>query len=781
MHINYSKENKNNADLKLWYRQPALCWKEALPLGNGRMGAMIYGNPDKEVIDLTDVTCFSGEASTENNTEGAPEHFNKARKALLNKDYDNAKQHINRFIGKRLNYGTNLPLGHLLIQTGQPLQVFNNYTRFLQLDSAVSSVAYSIEGTRFEHSAFMSNPHQILVIKIISHVPGKLDLLLSLDGGDNPHRVDIDENKDFLLYGTACESIHSDGKTGTAFHGRLRVIAPNAQIEINERKIHIYQAEEILILISIGTDFDGMDMINDCRHRIDQTSLLSYDELLNAHIKDYKSLFNRVAFSLGTNVCSDIPTDILLQQAKDGIENPSLTALMFQYGRYLLIASSRANSPLPPHLQGVWNDSVASHIGWTCDMHLDINTQMNYWPAEVTNLSECHAPLFKWIENKLLPSGRITAKKSYGLNGWVAELVSNAWGFTAPYWHYNLSPCPTGGVWVATHMWEHYLFTGDIEFLKEHTYPVIREATEFFIEYIFIDTNTGFLTSGPSVSPENTFMIETQEYSSSIGPTYEIVMIRELFNIFLKASENLETKDTLVDRVKFAVDKLQPFEIDSNGELKEWSHSYKSKDPQHRHTSHLFSLFPFSQITPEKTPELAEAARLCIKRRVTPEENWEDTGWARSMLMLYSARLQEKDKVYEHVLSMQRYLTNNNLMIKHPPTRGAPSFADVYELDGNTGLTACIAESLLQSHQDEIHLLPALPTKWANGCIKGLCARGGFEVDIEWKDCILQNAAVYSNFNNICRIRYGSTKISFNADAGSKYLIGSDLRIHKDI
>jgi alpha-L-fucosidase 2 len=773
----FDKDNIVNSQLRLWYTQPAQSWQEALPLGNGRIGAMIYGNPHKEVIDLSEITCFSGESSSENDTEGASEYFYKARKALLNEDYKSSKQYINKFIGKRLNYGTNLPLGHLVIESAQSVEGFTDYARSLHLDTALSTVAYSINSNKFCYSAFISNPYQVMVIKIQSQRAGKLDLLISLDGGDNPYKVEIDENNDFLLYGKAYESIHSDGKTGASFHGRMRIIAEKAEVSIKDGKLHTSNSEELLILLALGTDFDGMDMVKNCKSQIDKASHLSYDELLKVHIEDHKALFNRVELTLGENTYEKIPTDLLLQQIKNGIENQYLTGLLFQYGRYLLIASSRENSPLPAHLQGVWNDSVASRIGWTCDMHLDINTQMNYWPSETTNLSQCNKPLFRWIEEKLVPFGRLTAQKSYGLNGWVAELVSNAWGFTAPYWHYNLSPCPTSGVWIATHLWEHYLFTGNVDFLKECAYPIIKESAEFFIDYIFEDPKSGYLTSGPSISPENIFIVNREEFSASIGTVYEIVMIREIFNNFLEASKVLEFNNSLTDRVKSAVDRLQPFEIGPKGELKEWSHNYASKDPQHRHTSHLLSLFPFNQITPEKTPELAEAAKTCIKLRMNPEEGWEDTGWARSMMMLYSARLLEREKTYSNILAMEQYLANNNLMIKHPPTRGAPSFADVYELDGNTGLTTCIAEMLLQSHNDELHLLPVLPKEWSEGSVKGLCARGGFEVNIEWKNGVLLNAVIYSKFYTTCTVRYGNFIKSFKTEANSKYLVNDNLEI----
>jgi alpha-L-fucosidase 2 len=777
-----SKTNSFIPVNKLLCTKPASRWQEAFPMGNGRIGAMIYGIPGRDVVDLSESTCFSGEASSGNNVKGAPEAFLAAREAVLKNDYKAARQHINNYIPNRLNYGTNLPLGHLNITAPEDCSAADGYGRSLQLDTAVAKINYTIEGCNIAKSAFVSNPHQVILYKVTSSLPGKLNLTLSLDGGDNPFRIGTDANNDILLYGNAFEAIHSDGKTGVAFHARLRAVTSGGSTSSEDHKLQIRNAEDVLILVAVATTFGGKDPEKDCKTRIDTAAALSYEELLRAHCEDFTKLFSRVELSLGNGTDNSMQaecsysTESLLASAKAGQNDPAFTALMFQYGRYLLISSSRENSPLPTHLQGVWNDSVACRIGWTCDMHLDINTQMNYWPAEVTNLPECHMPLFNWIENSLVPSGRITTREAYGLKGWVAELVSNAWGFAAPYWHGNLSPCPTGGVWIAAHMWEHYLYSGDAGFLKQHAFPVLEEAVEFFIDYIFEDPKTGYLTSGPSISPENSFVADGDVYTVSIGPTYEIVMIRELFNMYTAACKALGCEGGLLQRVLAAVDRLYPFETGMKGELKEWSHNYRSADPQHRHTSHLLSLFPFSQIDPEKTPGLAKAAKKCLELKMIPPESWEDTGWARSMLLLYSARLLEKEEAYRHIQSMLCYLTNPNLTVKHPPTRGAPSFADVYELDGNTGLTACIAEMLIQSHNGEIRLLPVLPDQWSTGHVKGLCARGGFEVEMDWKDGKLKEAVITARNNSTCHVRYGDCRTSFVAAANGVFRLDGNLQ-----
>jgi len=764
--------NSRIRSLKIWYKQPALRWSEALPLGNGRIGAMVYGNIGTETIDLSEITFFSG-GQGHTRFSGEPSvYFYKARKALINGDYDLAHEYLNKFVGEKNNYGTNLPVGRIKLRTGHPSGLVTDYQRSLSLETAVADVSYKLNGTGYSYTAFVSNPHQVMVIKMESE-KADLNLSVSADGGDNPFAVSTEENGDLFLSGNAFEEKHSDGKTGVSFCLRLRAVHSGGTMECGVNELIIKNAKEVLLYIALETSFEQTDPAETCRKRIDTASECSYENLLNEHIGDFKSLFDRVDLFLVED--ENLPTDTLLEQVRNGYNSPFLTALMFQYGRYLLISSSRSNSPLPAHLQGVWNDSVACRIGWTCDMHLDINTQMNYWPCEVTNLSECHTPLFRWIEESLVPSGRETAKKFYGINGWVAELVSNAWGFTDPYWHVNLSPCPTGGAWIATHMWEHYLFTRSFEFLKNHAFPVIREAVLFFADYLFTHPVSGRLTSGPSISPENHFTNNGKVYSASLGPFYEITIIRELFDIYLKAADILGILDDPYLKVKALMDALPPFETGKDGVLKEWSHDFEAVDPQHRHTSHLLALYPFSQIDIEKTPALAAAAKTTINKRINPPENWEDTGWARCMLILYSARMKDAEWAINHIYTLQRKLTNKNLMVKHPPTRGAPSFADVYELDGNTGLTAGIAEMLIQSHRSETELLPALPDAWKSGYVKGLCARGGFVADMEWEDKKLKYVSIYARVSSVCCLRYGKQRISFHAEAGKTYEFDGNL------
>jgi alpha-L-fucosidase 2 len=410
-------------------------------------------------------------------------------------------------------------------------------------------------------------------------------------------------------------------------------------------------------------------------------------------------------------------------------------------------------------------------------MHLDVNTQMNYWPAEVTGLGECTQPLFHWIEDTLVPSGRQTAQEIYGVGGWVAHTVSNAWGYSAPGWSTYWGFHPTGGAWMASHMWEHYLYSGDRRFLAERAYPVLRASAEFFAGYLCPDPKTGYLVSGPASSPENAFLHENGRYANTMGPTCDTVIIREILNACIQSSEILGCDEDLRVQWQEIQSQLPPFQVGQWGQLQEWLHDYPEALPQHRHTSHLLSVFPFCQVNPDDTPELAQAAQVSVARRTTPKQTWEDTGWARSMLMLYAARLRDAEAAHRHILDMQRSLTEQNLFVYHPPAAGAKG--NVWEMDGNTGLCACVAEMLLQSHRNEVHLLPALPAAWANGSVTGLRARGGIEVDIEWRDATLVRAVLSSPGDAICRVRYGETRMDVQVSAGERKVVERPLDVVK--
>ena len=768
---------ENNKKLMLWYKQPAEKWQQALPLGNGHMGVMVYGGINTERIELTENTCYSGEASDYNNQEGAAQAVPEIRKALFKHDYKTAGELCEKITGKRLNYGTNLPFGNLLIDFENCSGKISDYGRELQLENALSIVSYKAGGVQYSRELFVSHPQKLAIMRLSSGEQGKLSFTAAVDGAENPFSVHT-EGSDLVLDGHAFENTHSDGKTGVSIHGRLRVIAEKGTSSVGGNSISVSGADSAVIFLAIGTDFVEKDIRNACKNRIDAASGTAYQFLRAEHIKEHQSLFKRVELEIDCEAGTDVPTDRRLGKVKEGGEDPALTALMFQYGRYLLMSSSREDSPLPAHLQGIWNDNVACGMGWTCDMHLDINTEMNYWPSEVTNLSECNVPLFKWIEERLVPSGQRTAQVTYGLEGWTAHVVSNAWGYTAPGWATSWGIHVTGGLWVATHLWEHYLYTEDREFLRNKLYPVYREALKFFLKYVVKDPESGYYLSGPSMSPENSFMHDWNnpvECSNSMGTVCDTVMIRELFTSFISTCELLGINDELLEETKERLDKLPPFKIGSRGQLQEWFYDYDEPDPHHRHTSHLLSVFPYWQVSPETTPELAQAAKASIRRRTTPAWRWEDSGWSRALLLLYSARLLQPEETYRHILAFQRGLTNDNLLSFCLPGAGAET--NVYEMDGTTGLCSGVAEALLQSHNNIINILPALPEKWGTGYVKGLRARGGYTVGIGWRGNVLESVELVAQKNTVCTIKYKDRKAEIPVVKGERYLLDGKLKV----
>lgn len=704
--------------MKLTKTQAATRWGEAFPIGNGHMGAMVYGSLPKNRIELTENTFFSGERSEKDNKSGADKAFYRMREMALQGEYDRVHEAAEEFVGNRNNYGTNLPVGHFLVDYGFEAEETQEYERSLDIRTGLLTSSFYKDGVKYEEEMFLSHPDHVLVDNIRLGKRGALKLSFhpANDYGEVKY---TDIGLSFTCY--AYETIHCDRPCGVMAAGYTAVVTDGICSAANDG-IVIEEATEIKLYAAIVTDFkrtlpgEKRILLQEAENQVKECLGKEYSKVKQSHMEDIAGYMDRVSFQL---------------KGEGG--HIKKLPFLFQYGRYLLLSSSREDSKLPAHLQGVWNDNVACSIGWTCDMHLDINTQMNYWPSEAVNLSETAEPLFRWITEDLMPAGTLAARQSYGLRGWVGELVSNAWGFAAPYWASPIAPCPTGGIWVMMQMWEHYLYSGDLEFLKKDLFPLLEAAVDFFEDYLFWDEAAGCYTSGPSISPENSFLYQGKPYQISNGCTYEILMIRELFLVYQESCGQLGINPDSSSRVREKLRLLQPYRITDQGTIAEWSHDLNEADPQHRHTSHLLGLYPFSQINPEDTPQLCEAAEKTLQVKLNPIENWEDTGWARSMLMLYEARLLQGDQAYGHMESMLENLLEPNHMVYHPPTRGAGAFDHVYELDGNTGLTTCIAEVLLQSQKGMIRLLPALPKQWANGEISGLRARGNITVDMKWE------------------------------------------------
>lgn len=767
---------KDIANKFIRYHQPGTRFFEGLPVGNGRLGGLLMGGVPEETIQLDESTCLSGEASLENVQPGAVELIPRIREALFRHDYEQAHQIAEGIKGLKKNYGTNLPFGKLTLRFDHPTNAAENYRRELCLNNGIARVEYTVGETRYEREFFASNPAQVFVLKLSASAANSLGFTLGLAAGDKPFEVHTDEKNDLLLAGNAFENIHSDGKTGVAIHARLRIVQEGGELVNSGKSLAVRQATSAVIYVALGTTFSGKNPAPACQAQLDAAVAKGFETLRQEHEADFRGLFDRVSLQLGDETGPEWPTDEQLKKAQAGEYDPAFSALMFQYGRYLLISSSRQDSPLPAHLQGAWNDNEACRMGWTCDLHLDINTEMNYWPADVTNLAECNPPLAKWIETTLVPSGRHTARNLYGLGGWVAHTVSNAWGFSAPGWDVRWGLDPFCGVWIASHLWETYRFSLDQAYLAEQVYPVIKEAAEFVVGFLVEHPSGGYLVPGPSISPENSFGYNGRSFQLDMGVTYAVVETRNLLQSCLEAASILGLDEDLRATWQQTLAKLPPFKIGKHGQLQEWFEDYAEPDPTHRHISHTLALYPYGQIDPATSPSLAEASHTTLMRRLYAPNGYEEMGWARSLVLVGSARLWEAEDAFRQVQAIEKRLTEVNLLTFDPP--GAGATLNILELDGNTGLTAGIAEMLLQSHRDNtIHFLPALPRAWKDGKVSGLCARGGFEVDLEWENGELVKARIHSKLGQSCQVQYRNRLISLATKAGETYSLDGNLAL----
>lgn len=753
-------------EMKLY--KPATRFGEAVPIGNGQIGAMVYGSFPVEKVVLSENTFFSGEKSREHYQKGAADAFEKMREQAKKGLLKEVKRTAEDFIGIRGEYGTNLPVGAFLVSYGKQDGAEAFCERTLRLDTGTAVCRASFGEKKIEETIFASHPDKVLVYHIASEQ--KMDMVKISFAPYEGNGTAKYEATGFTFETQAKEKMHCGKLCGVCLYGACMVITDGI-CRSDADSLEILDALEITLYVAMATDYENRmqeqplekEEVGNILKELVQKRLASAQDkgwkaVWKLHQKDVQRLFHASSLYIET---------------EDGQELKDLDFL-YQYGRYLLFSSSREDSVLPAHLQGIWNDNVACRIGWTCDMHLDINTQMNYWPSELTGLSETAFPLFRWVK-ALAKEGEITAKEGYGKKGWAAELVSNSWLYAAPYWAEPLAPCPTGGVWILSHLWEHYFYTEDEEFLKMEVYPLMKGAVSFFLDYIF-ENEEGYLVGGPSISPENSFVFDGEILQISNGCTYEILMIRELFEKYCQVCEILK-KTERIKEVKEALQRLLPYRISKDGSLAEWEKDYEEADVQHRHTSHLLGLFPFAQITREKTPELIPAVEKVLEKKQNPPENWEDTGWARSMLMLYEARLGHGEKAWQHILSMMKCLQEPNHMIYHPPTRGAGAFDHVYELDGNTGLTTCVAEMLLQSQGQVIRLLPAVPREWQKGKVKGLHARGGVEVEFSWESGQVQSCFLKSKRDRCVRIYANDKEWEISLKGGEVYNLTKILNV----
>ena len=733
---------------ELWYAQPAKVWMESLPIGNGRLGAMTYGGIEDEKLALNESTMWSGQYNENQNKPFGREKMNQLRKLF----FEGKLSEGNRIAGDNLHgnqtsFGTHLPIGDLKMQFIYPEGKVTDYRRSLSLDEAVSSVSFNSGGVNYKREYFATNPDNVLVLRLTTDKQKSITMNMGLD---LMRQADLSvENNQLVFTGKVDFPLHGPG--GVCFEGRIAVLADNGEVKMEQSGVSIKEADAVTLIVDVRTDYKSPDYKTLCADGVEKAAAKSYDELKQAHIKDYNTLYNRVSIHFGQDANRAMPTDVRWKQVKEGKTDTGLDALFFQYGRYLTIASSRENSPLPIALQGFFNDNKACNMGWTNDYHLDINTEQNYWAANVGNLAECNAPLFTYIKD-LAHHGAKTAEVVYGCKGWTAHTTANVWGYTPASSTIIWGLFPMAGSWIASHLWTQYEFTQDKQYLAETAYPLLKGNAQFILDFLAKDPKSGYLMTGPSISPENWFRTAGgEEMVASMMPACDRELAYEILSNCVRASEILDTDREFADSLRTAIAQLPPIQLRANGAIREWFEDFEEAHPNHRHTSHLLALYPFSQITLEKTPELAEAARKTIENRLSAE-NWEDTEWSRANMICMYARLKDAQEAYKSVQLLQGKLSRENLMTVSPGGI-AGAEGDIYSFDGNPAGTAGMAEILIQNHESYVEFLPCLPVEWKDGSFKGLCLKGGAEATAEWTNAVINKASLKATADQVLKVK----------------------------
>lgn len=765
---NYPEEPKGRS--LLWYNAPAEDWsKEALPIGNGRLGAMVFGDPNRERIQLNEDSMWPGGPDW-GDAQGTPEDLQKVRDLLVaGKVHEADAAWVGRFSHQSI-VRSHQTMGDLFIDFGE--REVTNYHRQLDLDSALVTVSYDTEGGHFTERVFATNPDNALVIELKTTDPAGLNLSLSLsrpdDQGFPTVEVTADVENQLSMVGmvTQREGKHFSKpesiEEGVKFQTLLNVENEGGSVETNGARLELKGVKSALLYLTCATSFYNGEQYRD-KATVDQEDLAvkTFEEVLANHVADYQQLYSRVELDLGGHALDSLPIDQRLERVKGGAADPDLVAKLFQFGRYLLIASSRPGSSAA-NLQGIWNEYLKAP--WNADYHLNINVQMNYWPAEVTNLSETHEPLFDFTE-RLIERGRKTAAQQYGMRGFVAHQATDFWApawmrAERPYWGAWVG----GGGWLMQHFWDHYEFTKDEEFLKERAYPAIKASALFYLDWLMKDPRDGTWISAPATSPENSYIAADGKSAATVlGTAIDQQIIAEVFTNALKTAEILGIEDDFTKEVQEKLTGLRPgVVVGPDGRILEWDRPYEEAEKGHRHMSHLYAIYPGNTITKEGTPEWFEAAKKSTEYRLA--NGGAGTGWSRAWLINLSARLQEGEEVDKHVnLHLQKSIVPN-LFDMHPP----------FQIDGNFGFTAGIAEALLQSHTEVIHFLPALPTAWKDGKISGLKARGNLTVDLIWKEGALDKALVTPAITGTYTFRYKEDLHTVNMIAGTTYKLTPD-------
>lgn len=720
--------------LLLWYRKPATRWTEALPVGNGRLGGMVFGGASNERIQLNEDSVWHGGPRDRLNPD-ALHAMPEVRRLLFAGQAEEAEFLASHALtGAPRHLNPYQSLGELTLmfpggQRGAPVE----YRRELDLATGVVRVTYRVGDALLAREVFSTAVDQVMAVRLIRDQPGAITLAARLSR--RPFEVtSFAEGQNTV--GLQGES----GPGGVHYCAALRALAEGGRVRTLGDSVIVEDADAVTLLLAANTTYRCGDPAALTMEQLASAEAKPYAVLRAAHIADHQSLFSRVSFSLGSDDRPNLPTDERLERLRKGEDDPALAALYFQYSRYLLIACSRLGS-LPANLQGLWNESMTPP--WESKYTININTQMNYWLSEVCNLAECHLPLFDLID-RMRPSGRETARRMYGCRGFVAHHNTDLWGDTAPVDAGNRAPIwPMGAAWLALHLWEHFQYGRDEGFLRERAYPVMREAAEFLLAYL-VEDREGRLVTGPSVSPENAYRLASGGTAAlAMGPAMDIQITRELLMALLRAGEILGTDSSFREQLRSTLARLPQISVGKHGQIMEWAEEYDEAEPGHRHISHLFALHPGSQIDPHTTPELARAARQTLERR-RAHGGGTGVGWSFAWMMCFRARLGEGDAAHS---ALQRYLAECTLPNLFNQAHGH------VQIDGVFGVTAGMAEMLLQSHAGVVHFLPALPAAWQEGTVRGLRARGGLEVDITWSAGRAASAVLKPSFTFPCCLR----------------------------